>query len=180
MNSALVVAVHTRSDHSFSKDSVPVIELVAGHGVQDDAHAGATVKHRSRVAKDPTQPNLRQVHLLHAELFDDLRERGFVVVPGQMGENITTRGLDLLALSAGSLIRIGSVAIVRVTGLRNPCTQIDQFQFGLREAVLDRVSDGTIVRKAGIMGVVEQGGWVRAGDPIVVSEPTVRVPLQVV
>lgn len=180
MNAAVVVAVHRKSDHSFSKDSAPAVELIAGHGVQDDAHAGATVKHRSRVAKDPTQPNLRQVHLLNAELFDDLRERGFVVIPGQMGENITTRGLDLLALSAGSLLRLGSVAIVRVTGLRNPCAQIDQLQSGLCEAMIDRASDGSLVRKVGIMGVVEKGGWVHAGDPIVVSEPTVHVPLQVV
>ena len=177
---AAVVAVHRRSDHAFSKDTVPAIELVAGHGVRDDAHGGATVRHRSRVAKDPTQPNLRQVHLLHAELFDNLRERGFAIEAGQLGENITTRGVDLLGLSVGALLRIGSDVVIRVTGLRNPCQQLDDFRPGLLAAVLDRSADGTIIRKIGIMGTVQQSGAVRAGDRIVVSESTCRAPLQVV
>ena len=159
---------------------MPAIEVIAGHGVRSDAHSGETVKHRSRVAKDPTQPNLRQVHLLHAELLDELRERGFAVEPGQLGENITTRGVDLLSISSGALVRIGSEVTVRVTGLRNPCEQINQFRPGLLAAVLDRAADGTIVRKAGIMATVEQGGVVRPGDLITVSEPASRVPLQVV
>lgn len=177
---AAVVAVHRRSDHAFSKDTVPAIELVAGHGVRDDAHGGSTVRHRSRVAKDPTQPNLRQVHLLHAELFDNLRERGFAIEAGQLGENITTRGVDLLGLSVGALLRIGSDVVIRVTGLRNPCQQLDDFRPGLLAAVLDRSADGTIIRKIGIMGTVQQSGAVRAGDRIVVSESTCRAPLQVV
>ena len=175
-----VVAVHRSGVHGFSKHPTATIELVAGHGVRDDAHCGVTVKHRSRVAKDPTQPNLRQVHLLHAELFDELGARGFAIAPGQLGENVTTRGIDLLALSAGSLIRIGATVVVRVTGLRNPCGQIDVFQPGLLRAVLDRSADGTVVRRAGIMGVVEEGGWVRAGDALVVTAPGTHTPLQVV
>lgn len=178
--SAVVVAVHRRSEHAFSKDPVAEIELVAQVGVRGDAHAGATVKHRSRVAKDPTQPNLRQVHLMHTELFDDLRARGFDVSPGQLGENISTRGLDLLGLSEGALLRIGATAVVRVTGLRNPCVQIDGFQKGLLAAVLGRSDDGVVVRQTGIMGVVEQGGVIRPGDPIHVSAPDAHVPLRVV
>ena len=175
-----VVAVHRSGVHGFSKNTAAALELVAGHGVRDDAHCGVTVKHRSRVAKDPTQPNIRQVHLLHAELFEELGARGFAIAPGQLGENVTTRGIDLLALSAGSLIRIGATVVVRVTGLRNPCRQIDVFQPGLLRAVLDRSADGTVVRRAGIMGVVEEGGWVRAGDVLVVTAPGTHTPLQVV
>ena len=176
----LVVAVHRNLDHAFSKDSVTRIELVRGHGVRDDAHFGPTVKHRSRVAKDPTQPNLRQVHLLHAELLDELRAGGFSVDPGQMGENITTQGIHLLDLSAGSLLRIGSTAVIRVTGLRNPCNQIEAFRQGLLKAVLGRGEDGALVRRTGIMGVVEEGGWVQPGDSILIAEPTAFVPMQVV
>ncbi|ROZ77164.1 MOSC domain-containing protein [Ramlibacter sp. WS9] len=139
--------------------------LVQGLGVQGDAHLGETVKHRSRVARDSTQPNLRQVHLLHAELFDELMAAGFAVWPGDLGENITTRGLDLLGLSAGTCLHIGK-AVIEVTGLRNPCSQIDRFQKGLMAAVLDRDAQGQLVRKAGVMGVVLAGGEVRAGDPI--------------
>jgi hypothetical protein len=177
---ARVVAVHLSADHLFSKSRVDCIELVSGHGVRDDAHFGVTVQHRSRVLKDPTQPNLRQVHLLHAELLEALDVRGFTIEPGQMGENITTRGLDLLGLSTGSLIRIGTTAVVRVTGLRNPCGQIDAFSPGLLAAVFERAADGTVSRRAGIMGVVEESGVVRAGDPMVVITPASHVPLQVV
>ncbi|MDB5871312.1 MAG: hypothetical protein JWQ07_754 [Ramlibacter sp.] len=139
--------------------------LVEGLGVQGDAHHGRTVKHRSRVARDPTQPNLRQVHLLHAELFDELIAAGFAVWPGDLGENVTTRGIDLLALSTGTRLEIGN-AVVEITGLRNPCSQIDRFQQGLTAAVLDRDAQGRLVRKAGVMGVVVTGGEVKAGDPI--------------
>src|SRR5512134_1709343 len=103
---AIVLAVHRSRTHSFSKPTALSIRLIAGIGVEGDAHAGETVKHRSRVARDPTQPNLRQVHLIHAELHDELRAAGFNVGPGDMGENITTRGLDLLALPTGALLRI--------------------------------------------------------------------------
>jgi len=175
-----VVAVHRSPVHAFSKDPVAAIELVRGHGVRDDAHFGDTVQHRSRVAKDPTQPNLRQVHLLHAELLDELAARGFVVEAGRLGENVTTRGVDLLGLSSGSLIRIGATVIVRVTGLRNPCGQIDGFQPGLLQAVRGRAPDGTLIRRVGIMGVVEAGGWVHAGDVLIVTPPAAHTPLQVV
>jgi MOSC domain-containing protein YiiM len=158
---------------------VPEISLLAGLGVEGDAHCGATVRHRSRVAKDPSQPNLRQVHLLHQELLDDLRQQGLAVLPGQMGENITTLGLPLLALSAGTLLRIGPVAVLRITGLRNPCSQIESFMPGLLSAVLDRTGDGQLARKAGIMAVVLTSGPVRPGDAIaVLSEPDTHRPLQ--
>ena len=175
-----VVGVHRRSAHAFSKQPVADIELVSGHGVRDDAHFGVTIQHLSRVAKDPAQPNLRQVHLLQAELLDELTTRGFAIDAGQLGENITTRGVDLLGLSSGSLIHIGDTVVVRVTGLRNPCAQIDAFHAGLLQAVLDRAPDGRLIRRAGIMGVVETGGVVRAGDPLIVSPCTPHLPLQVV
>ncbi len=165
---ANVVAVHSSPNHAFSKAIQPGIELVVGHGVQGDAHYGVTVKHRSRVAKDPTQPNLRQVHLLHEELLEDLSAKGLAVSPGQMGENITTRGIDLLRLSANTKLRIGSSAVVEVTGLRNPCAQIDNFKLGLLQAVLDKTQDGTLIRKAGVMGIVVTGGLVYPGDEVVV------------
>jgi len=145
--------------------------LVEGLGVEDDAHLGTTVKHRSRVARDPSQPNLRQVHLIHGELHDELRDTGFAVVPGQMGENITTRGVDLLRLPTGTRLRLGDSAVVEVTGLRNPCAQLDRIQRGLMAATLDRDEHGNLVRKAGIMGVVIAGGEVRPGDPILVELP---------
>jgi MOSC domain-containing protein YiiM len=154
-----------------SKPSQESIRLLAGLGVEGDAHAGATVKHRSRVRRDPTQPNLRQVHLIHGELHDELRLAGFDVAPGQMGENITTRGVDLLALPTGTRLQLGAEAVVEVTGLRNPCDQLDSIQPGLMAAVLDRDRDGNLVRKAGVMAVVVEGGIVCAGDASVASFP---------
>jgi MOSC domain-containing protein YiiM len=168
---AVVVAVSRGAAHSFSKPNVEAIRLLDGLGVEGDAHAGVTVKHRSRVAADPTQPNLRQVHLIHAELFDELAAKGFSVAPGQMGENVTTRGIDLLGLPVGARLRLGASAVVEITGLRNPCAQIDAFRPGLLKAVLDHDRDGTLVRKAGIMGVVLAGGEIRPGDPIAVELP---------
>jgi hypothetical protein len=167
----VVVAVSSRSSHSPSKDTRESIELVAGLGVRGDAHAGATVQHRSRVRRDPSQPNLRQIHLIHGELHDELSERGFRIAPGQMGENITTRGVDLLALPTGARLRIGDRAVVEVTGLRNPCAQLNSVAAGLMQAVLDRDRDGNLVRKSGVMGVVLTGGEVRPGDPIEVQLP---------
>jgi MOSC domain-containing protein YiiM len=169
--SAHVLAVSRDGAHRFSKPNALFIRLVAGLGVEGDAHAGATVRHRSRVARDPTQPNLRQVHLLQAELFEELARQGFRVAPGQIGENVTTEGLDLLALPQGTLLRLGEAALVRVTGLRNPCAQLDRFQPGLMAATLDRDAAGRLIRKAGIMAVVEQGGEVRPGDAIRVTLP---------
>ena len=147
------------------------IRLLTGLGVEGDAHAGITVKHRSRVAADPTQANLRQVHLIHSELHDQLHSRGFQVQAGEMGENITTRGLDLLALPVGTRLRFGSEAILEITGLRNPCVQLEGLEPGLMKAVLGRDPDGNLIRMAGIMGVVFAGGVVRAGDEIRVELP---------
>lgn len=177
--SARVVAVHVNGIHAFSKDSVPSIGLLAGQGVAGDAHCGVTVKHRSRVAKDPTQPNLRQVHLMHSELFAELATKGLHVAPGQMGENITTIGLSVLGLAEGTVLRIGRHALVRVTGLRNPCPQIEAFMPGLLAAVLDRTPDGELVRKAGVMSIVLESGSVEPGDPIaIVHSPQPHTPLR--
>ena len=166
-----VVAVSRSPRHRFSKDVSDAVLLVEGHGVEGDAHAGATVQHRSRKRWRPDLPNLRQVHLLHAELLDDLRAQGYDVSPGQVGENITTRGLDLLALPTGARLWLGADAVVEVTGLRNPCVQLDRFADGLMEAVLRREPDGTLVRLAGVMSVVLEGGPVRPGDEIRVELP---------
>lgn len=166
-----VTAVSSNGEYSFTKPNRESITLLAGLGVEGDVHAGVTVKHRSRVAQDQTQPNLRQVHLIHEELFEEVGERGFRVAAGQLGENITTRGLDLLGLPTGALLRIGEQAVVEVTGLRNPCLQIDNFRTGLLKEVVGRDEDGHVVRKAGIMGVVKTGGVVRPGDGIVVELP---------
>ncbi|HEX8432919.1 MAG TPA: MOSC domain-containing protein [Longimicrobium sp.] len=168
---ATVAAVSRSPVHGFSKENQETIRLLAGLGVEGDAHMGATVKHRSRVAADPTQPNLRQLHLIHAELHDELRAAGFTVAAGEMGENVTTRGIDLLALPVGTRLRLGDAATVEVTGLRNPCSQLDAFQPGLMAAVLGRDARGGLVRKAGIMATVLAGGDVRPGDEIVVELP---------
>ena len=166
-----VAAVHRSTEHTFSKTPTDEIELVAGLGVTGDAHNGARVRHRSRVAADPTQPNLRQVHLIHRELFDVVAEQGFRVGPGDLGENVTTAGIDLLDLPVGTTLAIGPEAIVTLTGLRNPCRQIDGFQPGLLDAVLDRNDDGSLRRLAGVMGVVIRSGPIRAGDPVVAAPP---------
>ena len=167
----VVTAVSRSPKHTLIKTNEDGIRLVTGLGVEGDAHSGARVKHRSRVAQDPTQPNLRQVHLIHAELHDELRQGGFAVSAGQMGENITTRGIDLLGLPAGTQLHLGAAAVVEVTGLRNPCGQLNHVQDGLMAATLGRDERGNLVRKAGIMGVVIAGGEVRPGDPIRVELP---------
>jgi len=168
---AVVTAVSRSTSHTLVKSNQDSIRLVAGLGVDGDAHQGATVKHRSRVVRDATQPNLRQVHLIHAELHEQLRTAGFAVSAGQMGENITTQGIDLLALPAGARLCLGAAAVVEVTGLRNPCAQLDRIHRGLMAATLDRDEHGNLVRKAGIMGLVVTGGEVRPGDPIRVELP---------
>jgi len=157
--------------HSFSKPVRDQLTLIKGLGVEGDAHLGKTVKHRSRVSVDPSQPNLRQVHLIHSELLDELAAKGFRVGPGVMGENITTRGIDLLALSRGTLLSIGPNAMVEVTGLRNPCKQLDDYQDGLLKAVLDKTPSGELIRKAGIMGIVVEGGCIKPGDTIDLTVP---------
>lgn len=169
--SGTVTAVSSNDAYSFTKPNRDSVTLLTGLGVEGDVHAGVTVKHRSRVAQDPTQPNLRQVHLIQEELFDELREAGFEVAPGDLGENVTTRGIDLLTLPVGTLLHLGDEAVVEVTGLRNPCLQIDNFQGGLLKEVVGRDEAGAIVRKAGIMSVVAVGGVVRPGDPVKAELP---------
>ncbi|MFL0671564.1 MAG: MOSC domain-containing protein [Erythrobacter sp.] len=165
------MAVAQSAAHQFSKQRVEAIEIIAGLGVSGDAHAGPTVKHRSRVKADPTQPNLRQVHLIHAELFGEVAAKGFAVSPADLGENITTQGIDLLALPRGTVLAVGESVRLEVTGLRNPCAQIDAFQPGLLKAVLIKTSDGALVRKTGIMAIALTSGMVRAGDAIRVHLP---------
>ncbi|PRY37279.1 MOSC domain-containing protein [Umezawaea tangerina] len=166
-----IEAVSRSSEHAFTKPTVDEIHLLAGLGVAGDAHLGVTVQHRSRARRDPTAPNLRQVHLVHAELHDELRGLGYDVTPGAVGENVTTRGVDLLGLPTGARLHLGAVAVVEVTGLRNPCLQLDGFRPGLMKAVLGRDASGNLVRKAGVMGVVLAGGPVRPGDPVEVELP---------
>jgi MOSC domain-containing protein YiiM len=166
-----VISVNRAAGHDFSKTPVEEIMLVAGEGVVGDAHRGKTVKHRSRVKQDPMQPNLRQVHLLHVELLKELQHAGFRVEPATIGENITTSGLDVLALPTGTILVIGTDVKLEVTGLRNPCAQLDKYQSGLTAAVLDRNAQGELVRKAGIMSIVLRGGTVRPGDIIVAEYP---------
>lgn len=168
MTTPRVVSVSSDDEHRFTKPRREAITLVAGLGVEGDAHFGATVQHLSRVRRDPTQPNLRQVHLMHRELFDEVDAD---VSPGELGENITTEGIDLLALTRGTLLRLGADAVVEVTGLRNPCLQIDRFESGLLKQVVGTDAQGRTVRKAGVMGVVLAGGVVRPGDPIVAETP---------
>lgn len=167
---ATVVAVQASELHTFSKRSLPEITLVEGIGVEGDAHSGVTVKHRSRVAANPSQPNLRQVHLIHSELLIELAAAGFAVSPGELGENITTVGVELLALPVGTRLLIGS-AVLTLTGLRNPCRQINDFRPGLLKQVLPTGKDGEVVRLAGVMAVVSRGGRVSAGDALQVELP---------
>jgi MOSC domain len=167
----VVIAVSRSATHTFTKLNQESIQLLAGLGVDGDSHMGKTVKHRSRVAVDPSQPNLRQVHLIHAELHDELRDAGFAVSAGQMGENVTTRGIDLLSLPTGTLLHLGDTAVVELTGLRNPCAQLDRFQPGLMAAVLGRDKYGKLIRKAGVMGIVVVSGEVRPGNSIRIELP---------
>jgi MOSC domain-containing protein YiiM len=163
---ATIIALARDAAHRFSKQRCPSLTLRAGLGVEGDAHAGRTVQHRSRLAKDPKAPNLRQVHLIHAELYDELAGKGFALEPGQLGENVTTRGIDLLGLSCGTRLRLGSEALIEITGLRNPCQQLNGLAPGLMNAALDRAEDGSLVRKCGVMAVVVSGGEVREGDAV--------------
>ena len=169
--SGMVVAVSASPKHTMRKANALFIELKTGEGIVGDAHSGATVKHRSRVRQDPTRPNLRQVHLMHAELHDELRERGYELQPGEMGENVTTRGIDLLGLPTGTRLSLGESAMVEITGLRNPCFQLDGLHPGLMEATLERDAQGGLVRKAGVMAIVVADGQVRPGDAISVQLP---------
>jgi hypothetical protein len=168
---ARVIAVHSRPDHALAKIEQPLIALVAGLGIAGDVHASATRRHRARFRPTIEVPNLRQVHLIHAELFDELAAEGFAVAPGEMGENVTTQAIDLLALPTGTRLRLGDDAVVELTGLRNPCWKLDRWQPGLMAATLDRGPRRKIIRKAGVMAVVTAGGEVRAGDAIAVELP---------
>lgn len=169
--SGKVVGVSRSATHTLTKPNEQEITLLEGLGVEGDAHAGATVKHRARVARNPNQPNLRQVHLIHAELFDELRAGGFAAYPGRLGENVTTSGIDLLGLPTGTRLKLGETAIVEITGLRNPCALLDEIEQGLMKATLDRDAEGNLVRKAGVMSIVIAGGIVRPDDPIEVILP---------
>ena len=174
-----VLAVARDGEHRFGKAVADAIALVPGLGVAGDAHCGATVQHLSRLARTPDAPNLRQVHLIHAELFDELARAGFTVAPGVLGENVTTRGIDLLGLPRGARLRLGEAALIELTGLRNPCRQIDDnVAPGAMAATLGRAADGSLVRKAGVMAIVLEGGEVRAGDSIVAEfVPATFAPL---
>jgi MOSC domain-containing protein YiiM len=174
---ASIVAVSRDGQHRFSKPNADAITLIEGIGVEGDAHSGRTVQHLSRVARDPTQPNVRQVHLIHRELFNELAANGYSVAPGDMGENVTTSGIDLLGLSRGTRLHLGDEAIIEITGLRNPCTQINGLASGLMKQTLGKDEDGNLVRKAGVMSVVLVGGVVKAGDSIRIDAPDVHLPL---
>lgn len=167
-----VISLSKDLSHRFSKQSCDSLVFLEGLGVEGDAHCGETVKHRSRVKADPTQPNFRQVHLIHSELLSELRAQGFMVEAGTMGENILTEGIELLSLPKNTLLEIGNEVVLKVTGLRNPCAQLDNYQQGLTQAVLDRDSEGGLVLKAGIMAVVETGGNVKLKDLITVKLPS--------
>jgi len=167
----IVIAVSCSETHSFSKPNQDVINLIEGIGVEGDAHSGKTVKHRFLVKQDATRPNIRQVHLIHKELLDELNSKGFSVNPGQLGENITTRGIDLLAMPTGTILHVGSEVEIEITALRNPCKQIDEFQEGMLKAVLYKDENGNLVRKTGVMGVVRRGGEVHPGDNIQINLP---------
>ena len=167
----VIVAVGRSEQHEFSKQSLSSIQLVKGLGVENDCHNGVTVQHRSRLKITPAPANLRQVHIIHSELFDEMREAGHDVLPQQLGENITTRNLDVLSLPSGTVLRLGEAAVVEITGLRNPCQQIEDFQQGLQAKMLVRDAAGKLVRKSGVMSVVKEGGRVDVGSRIVVELP---------
>ena len=169
--SAKVISVSKSENHTLQKWNEKEIKLIEGLGVEGDAHMGKTVKHRSRVIKDPTQPNLRQVHLIHIELHEELQEKGYNIRPGEMGENITTRGIDLLKLPKDTILKVGEESEIKITGLRNPCHQLESIQEGLMKAVLDKDEEGNLIRKAGIMGVVISSGIIKVGDKIEIKLP---------
>ena len=178
---AVITSLSSDAAHRFSKKPRGALRLIAGLGVAGDAHAGITVQHLSRIAKDPTVPNLRQVHLIQAELLDELAGKGFTITPGAVGENITTRGIDLLGLAQGTRVRLGAEAVIEITGLRNPCHQLNRMAPGLMDAVLSRAEDGSLIRRCGVMAVVVTGGVVRTGDKVaIVAAPERFVALGVV
>ncbi len=166
-----ILSTSARKGHGVGKTVLSEITLIAGQGVEGDAHCGEKVKHRSRARYNPSLPNLRQVHLIHGELLDELAGKGFAIAPGELGENILTGGIDLLSLPTGSILSFPSGATVEITGLRNPCIQLERHKTGLMHALLDHAADGSLIRKGGIMGIVLTGGVVRAGDGVVITDP---------
>jgi MOSC domain-containing protein YiiM len=173
-----VIHLAVDGQHRFSKAARQTVKLISGIGITGDAHAGITVQHLSRKRQDPDAPNLRQVHLIHSELLDELRQAGFSVQPGELGENLTTRDVALLELSRGTRLLVGESVELEITGLRNPCAQIDAFQPGLLKTVLWRADDGSVIRKTGVMAIVVNGGTLTVGDSITVVSPAKFVPLQ--
>lgn len=178
-NTPKIIALSKSEKYTFHKYNCEQIKLLKGLGVEGDIHMGKTVKHRSRVAHDPSQPNLRQVHLIHSELLEELKEKGFIVKPGELGENITTAGIDLLGLSKGTILEIGETVKIEITGLRNPCKQLNTFQSGLLKAVIDKDEKGNLIRKSGVMSIVLEGGVVNVNDEIAVKVPEgSHIPLE--
>jgi MOSC domain-containing protein YiiM len=163
-----VVAVHRKEEYGVFKEIQESVHLVKGFGVQGDAHMGTLVQHRYNKKQNPNQPNLRQVHLIQAELFDDLKELGLIVKPGEMGENITTRNIDIINLPLDTKLHLGDSAILQLTGLREPCGQLNTVQKGLKNAVLDESGKSRV----GVMSVVLRGGAVKADDLIRVELPS--------
>jgi MOSC domain-containing protein YiiM len=171
MNMKKVKSLSLSSTHSFSKKVVENVTLVEGLGVEGDAHFGKTVKHRYLVKKDPTKPNLRQVHLIHYELIEELNEKGFSVSEGDLGENITTVGIELLNLPTDTILKIGVDAVIQIKGLRDPCVLIDRFQKGLLKAVIEKDKNGNVIRKTGVMGIVQKSGEIKIDDEIEIVYP---------
>lgn len=168
---ATVISVSRSSGHSFRKACEESINLIEGFGVEGDVHAGKKIKHTFLAKEDPDRKNIRQIHLIAAELFTELKGKGFNVDPGQLGENITTEGIDLLSLPTGTLLHIGNGAVIELTALRQPCIQIDEFQQGLLKEVVYKDSGGNIIRKVGVMGVILVSGAVSPNDEIIVETP---------
>ena len=171
MSAATVISVASDSGHNFSKPTTPAITLIAGFGVQGDAHGGKTVQHLSDKKKNPEAPNLRQVHLMHSELFDELAEQGITVLSGQMGENLVTRGIDLLNLSEGTEFHFPSGAVIQITGLRSPCKKLNTIHPDLLKAVVEKRADGSVNKKTGVMSIVLKSGDIREGDKITIVSP---------
>ena len=176
-----VLSVSRDDKHRFSKPTVSSIRLVAGFGVEGDSHAGATVQHLYEKKRNPSAPNLCQVHFMAAELFDDLVPTGYTVAPGELGENVTTEGINLMSLPLGTQLHLGAQAVVSVTGMRSPCSLINGYQKGLMKQLIKTDAAGTVHRRGGIMGVVVRGGVVNPGDCIRVELPAgEQLPLGVV
>jgi len=167
------VSVNSDDAYRFSKIARQSVRLVEGHGIEGDAHAGRFVKHRYQAKKEPLTPNRRQVHLIQSELFEEMRGFGFIIEPGDLGENVTTVGIDLLALPLGAQLHLGESAVVELTGLRMPCGLIDKFQTGLKRSMIVRTPRGVTFR-AGVLGIVTSSGDVRPGDLVRAELPASR------